>query len=1645
MKKMNWKSVYDKLTAVPKGSGQDGQKSGSGLGKILAVLGVLLLVCGGAVLAWKKLGGKLQGFRQRRAERRRKKGFSLTEVIAVVGIIAVLVSVAAVWVLNYRRSLHQMEMDAMAKEIFIAAQNHLTVAESQGYPGVDADEEGAFGIEEKETKDGALVGTGIYWYVVNGARNSTSPDNDTTALGLMLPFAAVDDTVRLGGSYVIRYQKDSGLVLDVFYADRVKRYPYTFTGTAPEEADLVANYRDSDTASKKSERAKYGANNAVIGWYGGTEITKLATVTLEAPSILIENAERLRVYITDPNAGVTGAEIRLTVEGLLSEEKLLINFSELKTDPDVSNRYYVDLDDITVSGGRFWQICDRKGKELIPGENIKITAMAYSNSALSNIAYSASGETNSLYADGTDTDNALVANIRHLENLDAMISRADWHDTASKLNIESAVQTADLSWTEFKTAIGGTVSVHYNGGDTTTTASGTYYPVSPSVYGGSDTAPITGFIYDGGGYSVSDVTVNTAANAGLFGSLQGGKVKDLELLDFDVESTGASAGALAGSTNGTAIENVLVRNTKTGGADRTLEITAGTGSAGGLVGTLQGGSVTGSAAAVYVKSASGAAGGLLGAVSGTGVAVTDSYSGGHTDNGVYRNAETGSARLNVIGGTYAGGLIGDASGATVAVSCSYSTCSAKGTTAAGGLIGNAAAGTVKDCYSTGLVRSSGTAGAFVGAGGALSYQGDNKYFDIINEIVDTSSKTITYLPAVGSASGTVSNISSLDTNLNTYNAFVLAPKTGFGATASPYDTGLQAEFKTNWDLPTVSQLGGSSAYTFVGSHYGDWPSPETKVLNTLKASVGGGGSGGSSAPAGGFGPILKLRSAAVTYDMNANIPDGAELQALQLSPDSPEYAEMLKRAVNVLGLKAADLGGSGLVDLTILKDGTELQPGDPVLVQLELTEPWTGGSLHIVHFGEKVEEVYAAVSGSTVTFAADGFSVYGTLKHEGDDAIITPRVVFHYIDMSPVENGTGYIGTPFNFLNAHGEYQTTQILTSGEKMQLVANPPSVVTYKKDENDDFILGADGNKIIDTERYFYGWYVVSLDAAGNDGQGDTTAWTPRSGSTPGKWTGSIPYSWPETDPQKLPAEKTITITPGSGVNVGDAVTWQFNWTEDGAAKTLSGTGNLDADGCVHVYLAPLFTDFYFVNFRLGARGDAADLDRSILVRKVIVFGTQGTALVRIGDVQGESSDPKHQVFVGWETVRDDSGTLVQKDLYTTVDVNTSEEIVQTGRDGYYITLAEADLIGPEYGNNFDLYPVFAEARWMYFNTGKAGSGASYVPARYRLTDDIEGTGTVYTGLNSGESTSHRPGYDLEGWYIDVARDGEGNITNLQSAQPVTITIQDEEAVEGKTLSGVSVNGIAATEATILDGGGKISITFPAKAVKLLNADGTLAKAAGYQYKVSYTLDGQAKNGQMLLEVANKSGAGAAMYFYKPMDDLTVYANWTVAGAKYTVVYWLQNANDDGYTLAYYIVIDSLANAMTAAQETTAATVAERLNEAGTQMEEYHPYTEYKMKFFHLSTDQDKEEAGVQTGIQQQKIAGDNSTIVNVYYDRNVYRLRFDIGFAAKTNNTGSGMTTYEDLSPAEAAAYTGTVYGIIGGNTVPLQKTSDGKFV
>ena len=743
------------------------------------------------------------------------------------------------------------------------------------------------------------------------------------------------------------------------------------------------------------------------------------------------------------------------------------------------------------------------------------------------------------------------------------------------------------------------------------------------------------------------------------------------------------------------------------------------------------------------------------------------------------------------------------------------------------------------------------------------------------------------------------------------------------------------------------------------------------------------------------------------------------------------YKEYVEKTAETLECAPEEMVTVRIFDIS-LRDavtGEEFQPSSPVKVSIRLLEEDLNedSAMSVVHFGEEPEVMESAMNGDAVEFETESFSVYVVIEHEGNKEVVNPRVEFHFIDneyhdknesaYSTLAEGQ-YQAAPYNFLNKGNTYQCTQILKDGESLELVKNPENIVVYEPTTDTavnsektyytyDFDSGLYTAVTAPTvediasyyeeyDKYFFGWYVVNGEINTNGNVGEI---------------GDILYTWP-VDPDEISFEKKLSITAASStVLVGDSVTWDING--------VSGQAVLDAEGTAHVYLAPVYEDYYFINFHLGAASDTSQRNK-LLARRLVVLGSDGKVTARVGSVEAPTMDAVRYVFSGWERV---DSSYERTHYYNTIDpaIDTSNgatnEIdnrtalslsTSDYEAGFYAIYTEADFTDKA----LDLYPVFSEARWIYFNTGKSGNGASYVAARYRLTND-DNTGTSYASF----PVSQRAGYEFAGWYADAVQDSEGNITNLTEAKPVKITYYDAA-------------------------GNSHEVTENRTAVKLVNADGSLNSAildGSGSYMNSLTVGGHTYK-RFTIE-------DGEFYVYTGLETLTLYADWAAQMVNYTLLVWVQNADDDGYTLGYYDT-SLQAPAGSKVAVTPSATDVTRL----TLTPEGWTSTTYdlsssigEIQYYHISATEQSD--------NNVEINGDGSTQINVYYDRNIYTLWFFLGRATggtltettvKYDHTRTyPVTAYTDLGGSTFYAYTpstgGAPYGTVGSATVPLTVT------
>lgn len=676
-----------------------------------------------------------------------KKGFTLAEVLVTVAIIIILAGVTFVSVAQYQKNLRLMEMDGTAKEIFIAAQNHLSVAKASG--DIDRLAEDASGTTDSpigaklsQAPSYASNASGEYYYVIHNVTSGTesyTPTEGKKILEMMLPFGALDETVSVSGNYAIVYELKSASVVAVLYSG-AGNASFGNAAVITLGDEDVKNIENKKLYQDKSARKSYEKNGvtAIVGCYTGTAgSAAIPTETLEAPKLEVKNENKLHVLVREANNTdnitlvITGEQSGTTARRLLDR-----NTGDGYT--KTSGTFDVTLDDITggdgafrfcqlIKGGRFTP--DVAGSDFIPGENIIISAIASSTTALATPKESAKYTVSSLFDDVNETTNSAgdtkiyIKNLRHLENLGANVSgftAALGKDAMSGhynvVNI-TAVQKNDITMFSFDGLHDAAYKHIYGSG----TNAGMYIAANVNY----------ALSYDGGSHEIYDLSISsysggsvTELNAGIFGNVTDKlSVKNLILRNDKIpdKASATNAGMLLGKTGADlTVDGVLAyyhEDTYDESKDSSVEVTARE-NAGGLIGLVSGGKldVKNSAAAVYVKGGS-AAGGFIGSVTGAanGSTIVQSYAGGHTQDGAYSTTDattnppvlTGAGRYNVQA-TQASGNAGGFIGVTtnnVSMNAVYSTASAYSTDAnkSGSFSGNMPTnfGTANNYYAIG--------------------------------------------------------------------------------------------------------------------------------------------------------------------------------------------------------------------------------------------------------------------------------------------------------------------------------------------------------------------------------------------------------------------------------------------------------------------------------------------------------------------------------------------------------------------------------------------------------------------------------------------------------------------------------------------------------------------------------------------------------------------------------------------------------------------------------------------------------------------------------------------------------------------------------------------------------------------------------
>ena len=635
--------------------------------------------------------------------------------------------------------------------------------------------------------------------------------------------------------------------------------------------------------------------------------------------------------------------------------------------------------------------------------------------------------------------------------------------------------------------------------------------------------------------------------------------------------------------------------------------------------------------------------------------------------------------------------------------------------------------------------------------------------------------------------------------------------------------------------------------------------------------------------------------------------EGEDIYVSGLLPnDAKVTAERVE--INVSGAKVIAAYDIKVFD----KEGNEWQPVEPLKIKVASKEcnNVTKKDTQVIYVPDEiaesgkpvdiknkdVEKIDATVKKGNVEFEAEHFSVYVIIEHEGGD-VVTPRVQFHFIsaffgDASTDGTTTYYSVEPYTFTNKHGDNQTTQILKNGESLELIKDP----------------------VNSQEKFFYGWYLASPYAAsGTNAYGLNVS------------ENKIYYTMPE-NPARIPFEQPISITQS-----GNVISWTLG--------SASGTGTADADGNVHVLVAPVYENYHFVNFMQFAHDSGAGSSASnLMTRKLLVFGGASSAEVKVSDVAATSTDAVRLIFKGWEYYDGTDWVKVE-----TIDYN-GNELKDPGKDGTYITVT----------GNIDLYPIFIEARWADFNVGISGNGATYVESRYLMAweetgvnaslSEIEGQ-SILTKLDAPT----RKGYVFGGWYAGVT---DYNTSTGEFATGTCIT--------GTTITDGKVSVLTGTTIFGNEGGSKAWEV----------ADGKLKFYYGLSRLTLYAKWIPAATNISIVYWTENAQEQNYVAPSDPKDDYTAASVKIISTTDLNAQ--LGTSYASGSTLPLSALKNFKVNSVSILNE-------QYLDEAGAVPAD-------EKKFYDL--DENLSDASV-------VINGDGTTVINVFFSRKVFKLVFHIG--------------------------------------------------
>lgn len=734
---------------------------------------------------------------------KKKKGYTLAEVLATVAILLILMAIVVPAIFSIRKNLRQKALDNKAELIYTAVQNNLVKLQSNGNSSLYDGEKTANAMGR--TPSDATKEQKLYYAL------SSEKAEPTKAASVLVTTDTVDGELY-NNYWVVEYNPESASVYAVFYSesDSIKQYdPNTY-----------------DSFRYKDNRLSDGAR---IGYYGGDALDGSNTAVL-APKITVTNEEKLVATITcmrpgqdDKKLGFDvvlsddqGNKLNLSYKAVgdklvhTADDLYLADQSPADQEKEDSNeessivgRSYtlkITLDDLKNEASRFVSIYGEKNQQLVnrkitplnAGTNLHIKVTVRSdNYKIDGLATECT--TNSLFADQSTSEQAVVYYGRHLQNLDQASGVTE--------GITEAVVKNPVHFEKQEDKEEGDTSSWYScyGDKAFTPITNTYL----KKFSGERTAVIYHLTVKEG----VEIAGTDRKGAGMFAVLKDSMtVENLRLAGTTIAITGegkekVSVGAIAGETTGSAkITNceVYLDTEDIEGKNENDVWISGAGIQGGLIG--------------HTNSV---------AESGSSVTIVNSFAATVMDG--RENGTTG----DLIGTV--GGLIGQADCAVNIKNCyadSYLTGDVTG-----GLIGSVNSGSVnvEYCYTAGYQNPANHGGGLVASSVDSNALKIKNSYTVATYLENSESNNNPVIYAV--SPGTLKNVYYLNKGKNVKNdngeavdyltfsnKAKMAEKlnnngsNSFTTSTTTYAYNLRNQGLTSYSYPSLKDI----------SHYGDW-------------------------------------------------------------------------------------------------------------------------------------------------------------------------------------------------------------------------------------------------------------------------------------------------------------------------------------------------------------------------------------------------------------------------------------------------------------------------------------------------------------------------------------------------------------------------------------------------------------------------------------------------------------------------------------------------------------------------------------------------------------------------------------------------------------------------------------------------------